>query len=53
MSEQDVKNVAEQETKADLASEKKPKQSTDRPVYEKPQLRKYTQIDYVTTYGID
>lgn len=26
---------------------------SEKPVYKKPQLRKYTQIDYVTAYGVD
>lgn len=29
------------------------KANSDKPVYKKPQLRKYTQVDYVTAYGVD
>jgi hypothetical protein len=38
-------STTENETCQTSAPEKK--------VYEKPQLRKYTQIDYVTAYGVD
>jgi hypothetical protein len=26
---------------------------TEKKVYQKPELRKYSQIDYVTAYGVD
>lgn len=28
-------------------------QPTEKKQYKKPELRKYTQIDYVTAYGVD
>jgi len=28
-------------------------QSAEKKEYKKPELRKYTQIDYVTAYGVD
>jgi len=28
-------------------------ETSTKPIYKKPQLKKYTQIDYVSAYGVD
>ncbi len=35
------------------ASQTASEQKSEKKEYKKPELRKYTQIDYVTAYGVD
>lgn len=44
-------DLEERQSKNQVEAKQEP--SKNKPVYKKPELRKYTQIDYVTAYGVD
>jgi hypothetical protein len=49
MSEQTSEQVQSEKQDSKTA----PEQTVEKKEYKKPELRKYTQIDYVTAYGVD
>lgn len=48
-----VVDLKEQESCSNNQTRTNADKPAEKPVYKKPELRKYTQIDYVTAYGVD